>query len=273
MWQTDDEDPNAVQTAIDDWFVKNDPQGTSNLLTSEELAASTSTGIPAGEVMTEPTPAVPAPTVVKNEHERAVHPDYCGAKYDELYGTTVKNIQKVMQQWPAKKLAHEVEIEKGKKHPMCMGSEPLTQAETLVTTASTEYAEIAKANKEIAIHGRHYYSKQQLEEITERCASVWQYNKALEDYMKAIKAIVAIPVKKKRLNQPLQVTPERGSYHTTTDGQFVVSAAVSTGSIRHVEQKKEKHTKTSSRCCLADRRNQSRGKFAGCHYLYICICI
>ena len=146
--------------------------------------------------MTEPTPAVPAPTVVKNEHERAVHPDYCGKGYDELYGTTNKNIQKVMQQWPVKKLAHEVEIEKGKKHPMCMGSEPLTQAETLVTAASTEYAEIAKANKECAIHGRHYYSKQQLEEITERCASVWQYNKALEDYMKAIKAIVAIPVKK-----------------------------------------------------------------------------
>ena len=195
MWQTDDEDPKAVQAAIDDWIDKNDP-ATSNLLAIEDLMELTSTGIPAGEVMTVPPPAVPAPIGLKNEHERAVHPDYCGKGYDELYGTTNKNIQKVMQQWPVKKLAHEVEIEKGKKHPMCMGSEPLTQAETLVTAASTEYAEIAKANKECAIHGRHYYSKQQLEEITERCASVWQYNKALEDYMKAIKAIVAIPVKK-----------------------------------------------------------------------------
>ena len=54
MWQTDDEDPKAVQIAIDDWLAKNDPQGTSSLLTSEDLAASTSTRIPAGEVMTEP---------------------------------------------------------------------------------------------------------------------------------------------------------------------------------------------------------------------------
>ena len=100
-----------------------------------------------------------------------------------------------MQQWPAKKLAHEVEIEKGKNHPMCMGSEPLTQAEILVTAASEEFTEIEKANKNNAIQGRHYYSKKQLEEITDRCASVWQYNKALDDYIKAIKAIVAIPVK------------------------------------------------------------------------------
>ena len=145
--------------------------------------------------MTVPPPAVPAPIGLKNEHERAVHPDYCGPRYDELYGTTVKNIQKVMQQWPGKKLSHEVEIERGKTHPMCMGSEPLTQAETLVTAASTEYAEIAKANKDIAIHGRHYYSKQQLEEITERCAVVWQCSKALDEYLKAVKVIVALPVR------------------------------------------------------------------------------
>ena len=112
-------------------------------------------------------------------------------------GQPLKNIQKVMQQWPAKKLAHEVEIEKGKNHPMCIGSEPLTQAEILVTAASEEFTEIEKANKNNAIQGRHYYSKKQLEDITERCAVVWQCNKALDDYIKAIKAMVAIPAKDK----------------------------------------------------------------------------
>ena len=39
-------------------------------------------------------------------------------------------------------------------------------------------------------------SRQSLEETIERCAKVWQCNNALEDYMKVIKATVALPVPK-----------------------------------------------------------------------------
>ena len=107
-------------------------------MTIEELTGPTSTGIPVGVTMEELSPAVPADLLmpaVKSEHDRAVNPDFCGAKYDELHGTTTKNIQKVMQQWPAKRRDHEVQIEKGKTHPMCKDSEPLKQAEVFVAAA------------------------------------------------------------------------------------------------------------------------------------------
>ena len=196
MWQTDDEDPNAIQSAVDEWLVRNDPEGASRHLTVEELSEAVSTGIPAGETVETPPPAAPAgltPAEVKNENERAVHPAYCGAKYDELHGTTVKNIQKVVSQWPSKKRDYEIEIEKGDGHPLCANSEPLKEAKHLVATAAAEYAEIEKANKTMQVKGRHHLSIQQLEIITERCAKIWRCNKALEDYKKAIKAMVAIP--------------------------------------------------------------------------------
>ena len=91
-----------------------------------------------------------------------------------------------------------MEVEKGKAHPLCEKAEPLKQAELLVETAVAEYAEIEKANKTMQVKGRHHLSIQQLAIITERCAKIWRCNKALEDYKKAIKAMVAIPYDSKQ---------------------------------------------------------------------------
>ena len=78
---------------------------------------------------------------------------------------------------------------------MCKDSEPLKQAELLVAAAVEQFTEIEKFNRTLQVKGRGYCSKDELDLVTEGCANVWQFNKALDDYLKAIKALCAIPTK------------------------------------------------------------------------------
>ena len=95
----DDEDPAATQQAIDE-FLSNPEAQCEEHTSRTELNATVMTGIPNGETMETPEPAAPAATnvSVKSEFERSAHPEFCGVKYDELHSSTVKNMQKVIQQ-------------------------------------------------------------------------------------------------------------------------------------------------------------------------------
>jgi len=142
---TSDEDPAKTQQEIEK-FLANPETGSSvdHHLTWDECKATAMTGIPSGESMEPPPTPEPAVTAVtvKSEHERAVHPDFCGAKYDETHSLTVKNIAKLIQQWPGKANAHKVIVAKATRHPMCKNSDPLHAINGLLDQCSDDYKDV-----------------------------------------------------------------------------------------------------------------------------------
>lgn len=67
----------------------------------DEFRANAKTGIPSG-MDCGSRPAEPA-REMKTEEERAVHPECCGKKYDELRAMTAKSVHKVIIEWPKHK--------------------------------------------------------------------------------------------------------------------------------------------------------------------------
>ena len=113
-----DEEQAATQKEINGWLKKHEPGCNSDDLQDwAGLLTSASTGIPDNVVM-EPI-APPTDTVIKSEAERAIHPDFCGPKYDELHNMVVKNISSVVGVWPKKKTKHEIEFAKAEGNPLC----------------------------------------------------------------------------------------------------------------------------------------------------------
>ena len=64
----------------------------------------------------------------------------------------------------------------------------------MVSEAEKEFQNIEAINKTLQVNGRGFVSKKDLETATEQCATIWKCNTGLESYLKAVKAMVAIPV-------------------------------------------------------------------------------
>ena len=60
--------------------------------------------------------------------------------------------------------------------------------------AATEFSEIEKVNTQIQVQGKGFLPKQELEKAEKRCENIWKHDKALVDYIKAIKTTSTLPV-------------------------------------------------------------------------------
>jgi len=54
--------------------------------------------------------------------------------------------------------------------------------------------DVEKTNTSIQVNGRGYLSKTQLEEASEKCEIIWKSNKALDEYVKVLKTMSALPI-------------------------------------------------------------------------------
>ena len=183
------DDDNAVTKAeINQWLRDNGVQCDEHQEWSD-VKDSALTGIPSGMDM--PSLA-PTPTVtVKTEEERAIHPDFCGPKYDELHSQVAKNIQRVIQEWPKHKSKHEIAVAKAEPHPLCTGV--IGNLKALLQAVDKNYKSLEEANTAIAVKRRGFLSKDQLEKHKDTCEKVWTQNKDVGEMVKALDGLSKLP--------------------------------------------------------------------------------
>ena len=77
---------------------------------------------------------------------------------------------------------------------MCKHGEPLQQVKKILLRCRHEYTEIEKVNTAIQVNGRGFHSQFELETVKTVCELIWKYNKALAEYLKALKSNAALPI-------------------------------------------------------------------------------
>ena len=107
-------------------------EGSSSL---EGVMRTANTGLPAGVTLSAPPPqqaetADPAATAATTIPVATTRPAatvpikqeglsaFCGVRYDEVHGSALKNITKVVGQWPQTQKKHELSVLKIQSHPM-----------------------------------------------------------------------------------------------------------------------------------------------------------
>ena len=123
-----DDDPVETQHGIDDFLAK---EGSNSL---EGVLRTANTGLPAGVTLSAPPPqhaetADPAATAATTIPAATAHPvaavpikqeglaAQCGVKYDEVHGSALKNITKLVGQWPGSQQKTRVVSPKSSESP------------------------------------------------------------------------------------------------------------------------------------------------------------
>ena len=177
------------------WLKENQPGCNShNLQDWETVRASASTGIPENITMECPAEtAEPAETaVIKSAQERAIHPEYCGPKYDEAYTSALKNTEKVASVWQKKKKQYEIDLEKAKDHPMC---QPVIASATKhIATAEQLFKELEDFNKTAQVKGKGFHSKKELDKASKDCEEVFKADLDIDAAVKALGPLIKVQI-------------------------------------------------------------------------------
>ena len=158
----------------------------------EDFVKSAATGIPSGL----DCGSLPAEQAhgIKTEEERAVHPAYCGKKYDDKHTLTQKNLQKIIAEFPKHKSRHDISLAKAENHPLCR--EVVINTKTVLTAAETTFKKLESTYKSMEVKGKGFLSMKQLEECGEDCEAVWKQNKEIVDMVKALDHLLKLPIQK-----------------------------------------------------------------------------
>ena len=135
-----------------------------------------------------PTPAAaPAETAIVSATERAVHPDFYGVKYDELYTEVAKNMQSTLSVWPKNKSKYEVAVAKAESNPLAAAV--VANAKQLIAAIDKDYTCIQKKDTAIQVNGRGFLSKGELELAKDSCENIFKLNQKMLEMTKALQRL------------------------------------------------------------------------------------
>ena len=186
-WCDDTEDP-IVQETTDEFA---NIGGTMPSLTDWKSTAQHC--IPEGITMVPPAVTATLPAQPLKANERAVHPDYCGKRYDELYTKETKNMTKAMAEWKKKNDQIEITIIKAETHKLCKGSALLQDLQDEVEANNVIMKELKKKSSENEINGKGFLSVADLEKIGKDCEHLYNSIKPTAEQKKVLEGLLSLP--------------------------------------------------------------------------------
>ena len=140
-------------------------------------------------------PALPAVTAVpiKTEHERAIHPNHSGPKYDQEHASVYKNLNRLVGEWSKAKQKVDVHINKIKSHEMC--KEPaVDHIESVICKCDELYKSLVASHTTMSVKEKGVLSMAQLEEIKNNIEELWRHHKEVCEYIKPLVVLASLPL-------------------------------------------------------------------------------
>ena len=178
-WETDDDEfPADLDAQISKFIAENNDDTPK---TWDEFAVTAEKGIPTGMHF----PPVADVAVVQNPIERAIHPDYSGPKYDELHTYTLKQLNKLVNDWSRAKQKVDVNINKIKNVQMCSGP-AVVHIDSLVGKCEKLYTGLVASHTTMSVKAKGVLSIHELDEIKHNIDDLWRHHKEVCDFIKPL---------------------------------------------------------------------------------------